>query len=561
MSQGKNTEPNKLRNICCQILLGGSSRYIAQRLKCSASSVLNYAARLRYAEVDSLDQLNALSDEQLHDIIYKQGKCLRSCKKESLTIKQLSDNLTQSSSVLPPDYQKFADEYFDRHRKVQFLYTEYLEQCTEQKKGCISRTTFYRHLNQIIKQQCSVKPIMKQEHVYGAELLIDYTGSSCNILQSDGTFKSYSICVLTWAASNYIYAELIPQQTCECTCNAISRALCFFGCRPSVLVCDNAKSMVLKHTTGRDVILNPSFEYFLQRCGIILDANNPFSPSSKSSVELSVRMIQERVLPRFYTSAVKPLSDYNRELLVLINQYINSVGFRKNCSGTSRKELFLKYEKPAAAPLLRDLPLYIEHIPLLKVKPDYRVKINGCSYSVPYNLIGEFVDADISGSIVKIYHKGALVASHPKAGTNKKDVLNPDHMPENHRAVRDKRLKYQNVQDIFDNAQPLSDVLCACCRIFTDRFGMSRKDFCIYLINLYKRKRYERELFDEALNRLMTEPVAKWSSYLFNDILDDIRLYQRNHYGDYERQSVLGFVESGSAFLRGKKAFDNNDKE
>ena len=260
MSQGKNTEPNKLRNICCQILLGGSSRYIAERLNCSASSVLNYTARLRYAGIDSLDQLNALSDVQLHDIIYKQGKCLRSCKKESLTIKQLSDNLTQSSSVLPPDYQKFADEYFDRRRKVQFLYTEYLEQCSEQNKNCVSRTTFYRHLNQIIKQQCTIKPIMKQEHVYGTELLIDYTGSTCNLLQSDGTFKSYSICVLTWAASNYIYAELIPQQTCECTCNAISHALYFFGCRPSVLVSDNAKSMVLRHATGRDVILNPSFD-------------------------------------------------------------------------------------------------------------------------------------------------------------------------------------------------------------------------------------------------------------------------------------------------------------
>ena len=32
MSQGKNTEPNKLRNTFCQILLGGSSRYIAYRL-------------------------------------------------------------------------------------------------------------------------------------------------------------------------------------------------------------------------------------------------------------------------------------------------------------------------------------------------------------------------------------------------------------------------------------------------------------------------------------------------------------------------------------------------
>ena len=100
MSQGKNTESNKLRNICCQILLGGSSRYIAERLNCSASSVLNYTARLRYAGVNSLDPLNALSDVQLHDIIYKLGKSLRLCKKESLTIKQLSYNFTQTSSVL-----------------------------------------------------------------------------------------------------------------------------------------------------------------------------------------------------------------------------------------------------------------------------------------------------------------------------------------------------------------------------------------------------------------------------------------------------------------------------
>ena len=120
MSQGKKTESNKRKNICCQILLRGNSRYIAERLNCSASSFLNYTTRLRYAGVDSLNQLNALSDVQVHDIIYKQGKCLRSCKKESLTIKQLSNNLPQSSSVLRPDYQKFADEYFDRSRKVHY---------------------------------------------------------------------------------------------------------------------------------------------------------------------------------------------------------------------------------------------------------------------------------------------------------------------------------------------------------------------------------------------------------------------------------------------------------
>ena len=81
-------------------------------------------------------------------------------------------------------------------------------------------------------------------------------------------------------------------------------------------------------------------------------------------------MIQERVLPRIITAPTKTLGDYNRELLTGINKYINSVEFRNNCSGTSRQELFKVYEKPAATQLQHDLPLYIEHLPLLRVKSD-----------------------------------------------------------------------------------------------------------------------------------------------------------------------------------------------
>ena len=554
----KKMDLNKLRNICCQLLLGGTCRYVAERLSCSPSTVIAYAARLSYANIDSIDKLNALSDDKLNDIIYKQGKALNS-DRDRLS-KHISDVIDPTHEKLIPDYKRLVNSFFDKRITIQNLYVDYLEDCSKNGKSCVSRPTFYRNINRIIKQQCGAKPVMIQEHPYGAELLIDYTGSKFKHTQLDGTVISYSICVLTWAASNYIYAEMIPRETCEYTCNVISRALCFFDCKPAVLVSDNAKSMVLKHTVGRDAVLNPSFAYFLQRCGINLDANNPYSPSSKSSVELSVRMIQERVLPRIIAAPTKTLGDYNRELITGINKYINSVGFRNNCSGTSRQELFKVYEKPAAAQLQHDLPLYIEHLPLLRVKSDYRVTIDGCKYSVPYTLIGDYVDVDICNSLIQIYHKGNLVATHVKAGQGKSDSLNKEHMPENHRAVHEKRLKYKTEQDLLAAAKPISATLAACCRMITERFGMNKKNFCIYLINLYLRHRYERDVFNEALNRMMTEPLNKWNSYLFNEILDEIREYRQHHFEAIEQQTTLSFVDESMAFLRGKKAFCKDEE-
>ena len=81
--------------------------------------------------------------------------------------------------------------------------------------------------------------------------------------------------------------------------------------------------------------------------------------------------------------------------------------------GCSRRELFVKLDKPALMPLPDTRHEYRE-FKLLKVSKDYHIQLEHNFYSVPYQLIGKKVEVWFGAKIVTITYEGKTVATHPK---------------------------------------------------------------------------------------------------------------------------------------------------
>lgn len=100
-----------------------------------------------------------------------------------------------------------------------------------------------------------------------------------------------------------------------------------------------------------------------------------------------------------------------------------------------RKSLYEQLDKPA----LKALPPYrYEYVDIrrAKVGPDYHVLYGKHAYSVPHPLVGSHIDIEAGARLVRLYHRGALVAQHPRAQQQGGFTTQAEHMPESHRQQR-----------------------------------------------------------------------------------------------------------------------------
>ena len=101
--------------------------------------------------------------------------------------------------------------------------------------------------------------------------------------------------------------------------------------------------------------------------------------------------------------------------------------------GTSRRELFEKYDRPELKPL-PPVRYEMAEWKQCRVNIDYHVEYEHNLYSVPYALVGQRVEVRATAGCVEVYLRATRVASHPRlTGRGRVSTL-PEHMPASHRA-------------------------------------------------------------------------------------------------------------------------------
>lgn len=272
-------------------------------------------------------------------------------------------------------------------------------------------------------------PTMRQEHVAGDKVFVDYSGKKIAIVDPlTGEIREAEIFVAVLGASGFTYAEATWTQTLPDWIGAHVRMFRFFGGVPRLIVPDNLKSGV-NRSSFYDPEINRSYGMMAAHYGVGILPARPRRPKDKAKVENGVRFAQTCILGRLRRQTFFSLAEANAAIASALDR-INDHVMRR--LGVSRRHLFETAERPALASLPTEDHEFAEWR-LARVATDYHVEFKDFFYSVPHGLIRQEVDIRATARTIEIFHRGQRIAVHQRRYSGRRYGTNPDHMPSSHR--------------------------------------------------------------------------------------------------------------------------------
>lgn len=275
-----------------------------------------------------------------------------------------------------------------------------------------------------------VRPTMRQTHVGGDKVFIDFSGDGIEIVDPlTGEVTQARLFVAAMGASSYTYAEARPAETLEDWIGAQVNLFAFLGGVPRMVVPDNPRAVIVapdRYEPG----LNRTMAAMAEHYGVAVLPARSRKPRDKAKVEAAVLVAQRWIIARLRHRRFFSIE----ELAAAIRPLVDEINTRiMRGYGASRADLFATLDRPALSPL-PEAPYVFARWSRPRVAPDYHVEIEGFFYSVPFGLIRETVEARATERTVEIFHRGRRVASHARGvGRRGGHVTDPAHMPSAHR--------------------------------------------------------------------------------------------------------------------------------
>jgi len=323
-------------------------------------------------------------------------------------------------------------EYIHRqiHKKgVTFLllWQEYKE-ANPQGYGYTQFKDHYHRFNQ------KLSPSMRQIHLAGEKLFVDYSGMTVPIVDARTGERSLAqIFVATLGASGYTFVHATASQRREDFIASHVAAFEFFGGVPQMVVPDNLKAAVTSHSR-KGVVLNESYADMARHYGCAIVPARPKKPQDKGKVEQGVQGIQRWILAALRHHTFFDVSELNDAISRLLDRYNNKV---VRHLGRSRTQLFEELDRLALAALPKERYHYRSFL-IRSVPLDYHVEVEKCFYSVPFGLLKKRVEVWYSSSSVEIFYGGRCVAVHPRLIRKADASTLMEHMPLNHQYQQEK---------------------------------------------------------------------------------------------------------------------------
>lgn len=275
----------------------------------------------------------------------------------------------------------------------------------------------------------TVSATMRQTHVAGEKLFVDYAGDTVPVFdQTTHAVRPAHIFVAALGASNYTYAEARWSEGLADWISAHVNALTAIGGVPKAVVCDNLRAGVTKPSRYEPGI-NRTYQDLAEHYGFAVLPARVRKPRDKAKVEVAVQIVQRFVLARLRNRRFFSLAELNAAIAECVSD-LNARIMRK--IGKSRAELLETIDRPALDALPTEPYRYAEWKRCV-VGPDYHVEIDKHYYSVPSRLIRETVEARITDATVEILHRGSRIASHARSNVPHRHTTITEHMPSAHR--------------------------------------------------------------------------------------------------------------------------------
>ncbi len=398
------------------LLAGLSSRKIQGATGVARTTVQDYIKRCNQSDITTTS-LNRLDDDELSVKLFGTPK----------------HSAPRPGKVMP-DYniihQELKQSRTDKTKvTLMFLWEAYKEQYGSSAYEYTQFRVYYRRYKQ------KLNPSMRQIHIAGEKLFVDYSGVTLPIYdQKDGTVSNAQVFVAVLGASGYTFVHVTPSQKQEDFILSHVLAYEFFGGTPRVVVPDNLKSAVIFNDKKHGVVINESYAALARHYQMRVEPARPRKPKDKPRAEQGVQGIQRYILAHFRHLKIFSVDEANEKISMILDRYNNKV---MKHIGKSRTHLFEELDKPQLSLLPANRHIY-EQFKLARVHMNYHIVLEKCEYSVPFKYLGEQVEVRYSTHHVRIYFKNELIATHPRLARAGDHSTLSEHMPKDHQYISDK---------------------------------------------------------------------------------------------------------------------------
>jgi len=395
-----------IRDVLRLTAAGMSSRKIAASLSIGASTVIDCLHRARRAGLAW-----PLPDE-IDDAI--------------LELRLYPPRLTTREQRPLPNWAEIHRELKRPGVTLELLWQEYREQHP-------SGYAYSRFCDLHRAWEKSVSPTMRQTHIAGERMFVDYSGTKLQLIErTTGEVLTAELFVAVLGASNFTYAEATWTQSLPDWIGSHTRAFSYFRGVSAMVVSDNLKSGITK-ACFYEPNVNRTYREMAKHYDTAIVPARPNKPKDKAKVEVGVQVAKRWIIAKLRKRKFFTLAELNAAIRECVEQ-INKRVTRH--LGASRRSLFEEIER-SALKKLPDTEYVFAQWKQCRAGIDYHVEIDKHYYSVPYTLVRQELWASYTASMVEVFHRGKRVAVHRRGPPNRGHTTLPEHMPSSHRRHAD----------------------------------------------------------------------------------------------------------------------------
>jgi len=326
-----------------------------------------------------------------------------------------------------PDMNYIAKELSKRGVTFTLLWQEY----KEQHPNGYGLSQFKEHYSRYKKK---LNPTMRQTYIAGEKMFVDYSGLTVPVIDNiTGEISKAQIFVSVLGVSGYTFVHATSSQKQEDFIKSHVLAFEFYEGVPKIMVPDNLKSAVISNNK-KGIVINESYAELARHYNCAIEPARPRKPQDKAKAEQGVQAIQRWILAIFRNRTFFSVDEINQAINPLLDIYNDKIMKKLN---KSRTQLFNEDEKQYLLDLPANRYIYKE-FKIATVNIDYHIELLKCFYSVPFKYLKEKVDVKYSTTLVEIYHKSKLIATHPRLRRMNDTSTLKEHMPLNHQYQNEK---------------------------------------------------------------------------------------------------------------------------
>lgn len=172
------------------------------------------------------------------------------------------------------------------------------------------------------------KATMRIRRKPGEILEVDWAGTTLAVIDPDtGEDRKVYIFIATLPCSQLFYVEGSDRMDLPSWIRLHQHAFEFFGGTPQILVPDNLKTGVTKHTSN-ELVLNKTYAEMAEHYNTVIMPARVRSPKDKASVEGSVNIVTTWVIQALRNMKFFSIEELNREVSKKLDE-LNNRPFQK----------------------------------------------------------------------------------------------------------------------------------------------------------------------------------------------------------------------------------------